>query len=134
MNKLLIGLIIALIVGTGLFAFFYKSSADMTGKTVFEEDNVKVFEVDSANLKFYINGVENPDMKVKMGDMVRVNFKSSEGYHDWVLEGYNVSTVKINPGNTASVGFVADKKGTFSYYCSVGKHRQNGMEGNFIVE
>jgi plastocyanin len=29
---------------------------------------------------------------------------------------------------------VADKKGTFEYYCSVGQHRALGMKGKLVVE
>ena len=133
MNKLIISLLAAVVLLAGLFVLL-KPSPDLTGKTVFEEDNVKVLEVDSANLKFYIDGVENPDIKVKEGDKIKINFRSSEGYHDWAVDEFNASTEGVNPGDTTSVEFVADKKGVFEYYCSVGRHRENGMKGNFIVE
>src|SRR3989338_662514 len=133
MNKLIISLLAAVVLLAGLFVLL-KPSPDLTGKTVFEEDNVKVLEVDSANLKFYIDGVENPDIKVKEGDKIKINFRSSEGYHDWAVDEFNASTEGVNPGDTTSVEFVADKKGVFEYYRSVGRHRENGMKGNFIVE
>jgi len=133
MNKLIISLLAAIVLLGGLFVLL-KPSPDLTGKTVFEEENVKVIEVDSANLRFYMDGVENPDIRVKEGDKVKINFKSSEGYHDWMVDEFNASTERVNPGESASVEFVANKKGVFEYYCSVGRHRENGMKGNFIVE
>jgi len=97
------------------------------------DSDVKVFVVDSSHLRFYMDGVENPDIIVNEGDKVRIEFTSSEGYHDWVVDEFNARTEKVNPGNKTSVEFIADKKGTFEYYCSVGKHRANGMFGNLIV-
>ena len=41
---------------------------------------------------------------------------------------------KINGGETDSIEFVADKVGTFEYYCSVGQHRSMGMVGKLTVE
>jgi uncharacterized cupredoxin-like copper-binding protein len=32
------------------------------------------------------------------------------------------------------VQFVADKTGTFEFYCSVGNHRQMGMVGTLVVQ
>lgn len=74
------------------------------------------------------------EMKVKKGDNVKVTFVNSEGFHDWVLDGYNVGTKQIGVGKSETIEFTADKVGTFEYFCSVGKHRAMGMKGNFIVE
>lgn len=133
------------IVVVGIFAMQSFSSSDETVQTgkisgnavdtnQDSSDSVKVFVVDSSHLRFYIDGVENPDIKVNQGDKVRIEFTSSEGFHDWKVDEFNAATAKINPGNKTSVEFVADKAGTYEYYCSVGKHRQNGMKGNLIVE
>ena len=74
------------------------------------------------------------DIKVKKGDTVTINFMNKEGIHDWVIDEFGVRTPKIQAGQSASVTFVADKTGTFEYYCSVGSHRARGMRGNLIVE
>ncbi|HRH23059.1 MAG TPA: plastocyanin/azurin family copper-binding protein [Candidatus Magasanikbacteria bacterium] len=74
------------------------------------------------------------EIKVKKGDKVRVTFKNAEGFHDWVLDEFDVKTKQIGAGQEEVVEFTADKTGTFEYYCSVGKHRQMGMKGNLIVE
>lgn len=74
------------------------------------------------------------EIRVKKGDKVRVTFKNEEGFHDWVLDEFNVKTKQIGAGQEEVVEFTADKVGTFEYYCSVGKHRQNGMFGKLIVE
>ena len=82
-----------------------------------------------------MNGVENPDIKVKQGDKVKIEFSSTQGFHDWTLDEFNAATKQVmDTDGSTIVEFVADKKGTFEYYCSVGSHRANGMKGNFIVE
>ncbi|HYC83487.1 MAG TPA: cupredoxin domain-containing protein [Candidatus Paceibacterota bacterium] len=102
------------------------STATSTGTT---QGAVKEFTVTGTNFKFSL-----PEMKVKEGDRVRVTFVNSQGTHDWRLEGYNVGTKVLQGSAQETVEFVADKKGTFEYYCSVGSHRQMGMKGNLIVE
>lgn len=74
------------------------------------------------------------EIRVKQGDTVKIHFTSKDGMHDWVLDEFNVKTPVVNAGETADVEFVASKKGTFEYYCSVGDHRAMGMVGNLLVE
>lgn len=88
-----------------------------------------VFNVTGKNFEFSVK-----EMKVKKGDTVTVNFESTGGFHDWVVDEFKAATKQVNPGTKTSVTFVADKAGTFEYYCSVGKHRASGMVGTLIVE
>lgn len=91
-----------------------------------------------ANATFNLTGwnfaFSETEIRVKKGQTVTVNFESTSGFHDWVVDEFNAATKKVNPGEPTSVTFVADKAGTFEYYCSVGSHRANGMVGNLIVE
>ena len=104
-----------------------KSEADENeGKT---KEGVKSFEISSANFKF-----DKSELKVKQGDKVKITLENDEGMHDWVIDEFNVKTKLLKAGEKDTVEFVANKKGTFEYYCSVGQHRQNGMKGNLIVE
>jgi plastocyanin len=93
------------------------------------DSSEQVFTLDSFNYEY-----SQEEIRVKQGDTVTINLTNSEGYHDWVVDEFDVATAKINNGESASVTFVADKKGTFEYYCSVGIHRQMGMVGILIVE
>ena len=93
------------------------------------DQGVKAFEIVSTNFEFNVK-----EIRVNQGDTVTVTLINNEGLHDWVLDEFNVKTAQINEGETASVTFVADKTGTFEYYCSVGEHRSLGMVGNLIVE
>ncbi len=89
----------------------------------------KTFTVTGSNFKFDVSQI-----KVKKGDTVKIVFKNSGGKHNWVIDEFKAQTPVIGSGENATVSFVADKVGTFEYYCSVGSHRQMGMKGNLIVE
>jgi plastocyanin len=90
---------------------------------------VKEFTVTGSSFAF-----SPKTITVNKGDTVKINFVNSVGFHDWVLDAFNVRTPQINAGQSASVTFVADKTGTFEYYCSVGTHRQMGMVGTLTVK
>lgn len=71
---------------------------------------------------------------VKQGDTVRLRVNSIDVAHGLLIQGYNINKT-INPGETVQIEFVADKKGTFNFRCSV----QCGvghltMTGRLIVE
>lgn len=88
-----------------------------------------VFTLDSFNF-----GYSETELRVKVGDTVTINLASSGGFHDWVVDEFGAATDKIQAGGSTSVTFVADKAGTFEYYCSIGSHRAHGMVGKLIVE
>ncbi len=73
------------------------------------------------------------EIRVKKGQTVTIRLKSAEGFHDIVLDEFGVKSVRVGAGAETSVTFVANKAGTFEYYCSIGSHRQMGMVGKLIV-
>ena len=107
---------------------------DDTSPTIQETQQTKTFVLTGENFKFMMNGVDNPTLRVNKGDKVVINFQSTDGFHDWTLDEFKAATSKVNSPGSASVEFIADKTGTFEYYCSIGQHRANGMKGAFIVE
>ena len=90
---------------------------------------VREFNLIAANFKYDL-----AEIRVQEGDKVRINLSAGQGLHDWVIDEFNVKTSQIQAGETASVEFVANRKGEFEYYCSVGNHRAMGMVGKLIVE
>lgn len=135
MKKILIGLLVVLIIGIGVF--YFSGNQTVTGNVVKENlgsDNVKTFVLTSSHLRFFLNGVESPELKVKLGDKVKIILNNEEGFHDWAIDAFGAATERVNADKSTSVEFVADKKGTFEYYCSVGQHREKGMFGKFVVE
>tara|TARA_Y100000310_G_scaffold89923_1_gene87059 strand:+ start:21764 stop:22240 length:477 start_codon:yes stop_codon:yes gene_type:complete len=90
---------------------------------------IKEFTVNGKNWEFDVK-----EIKVKAGDTVKIQFTSTSGFHDWVVDEFNAATDQVNSGGQTSVEFVANKAGTYEYYCSVGNHRARGMVGTLIVE
>lgn len=101
------------------------------GTTTLELDataSTQLFTVTGTNFAFAPSA-----MTVKKGDTVVITFKNGDGFHDFVIDELNVRTAQIQDGAQETVTFVADKAGTFEYYCSVGQHRAMGMKGTLTV-
>jgi nitrosocyanin len=92
-------------------------------------NGVKVFTVTETNFSFSPNVI-----RVKQGDQVKITLNSLEGFHNFSIDSYNVSSNNIGAGQTVSIEFTADKKGTFEFYCNVDSHKDKGMTGSLIVE
>lgn len=97
--------------------------------TVPAESDIKVIEVEAG--AFYYKPAE---IKVKVGDKVRIVMKSVDMMHDFNIDELNVKMPIAKSGETGTVEFTATKAGTFEYYCSVGQHRVQGQIGKLIVE
>lgn len=118
-------------------------SVDMSNDTVDNTDNnsgvsvdvganlgaVKAFTVTGSNFSFSPSTI-----KVKKGDKVKITFKNSEGFHDFVIDEYGVATKQLRSPGEEVIEFTATKTGSFEYYCSVGTHRSMGMKGTLVVE
>lgn len=137
MNKV-ISIVIVLVILGGVFWYFYPSNPTtppvqtplVTPKTTPSNPDAKnvVFNVKGSNFSFDVKEID-----VTEGDTVTINFESTDGFHDWVVDEFNAATAQVNPGTPTSVTFVADKAGTYEYYCSVGEHRSMGMVGALVV-
>ena len=113
---------------------FPEDDEDLAEEDGPEDDEIELFVLTGENFKFVQGGEDNPDLVVSQGDTVRIEFTSAAGFHDWVVDAFNAATSQVKDPSSTSVEFVADKKGTFEYYCSVGSHRAQGMFGNLVVE
>ena len=136
-----LGIAIALVLVVALGVFLISSlggnNNSITGNTVagdsVQDSDVVTFRITASHLRFFLGGVESPELRVKQGQTVRIEFVNEEGFHDWKLDEFNAATKQMAAGNSETIEFVADTKGTFEYYCSVGQHRANGMFGKLIV-
>ncbi len=73
-------------------------------------------------------------LTVKQGDLVRLKITSTDVTHGFSLPEFNVNE-NLEPGRTVTVEFVADKKGTFSFACSVYCGAGHGsMVGQLVVQ
>ena len=82
-----------------------------------------------------IDGQVNPDLQVNVGETIAITLVNDDGRsHDIVIDEFNAATPVFGErGREETILFTADQAGTFFYYCSVGSHRQAGMEGQLIV-
>lgn len=143
MKNMMVILLVVAVLGGGYYALSSKKSDSMvpaidsamekapesTG-AVMQVGEVKEFTVDSFEMGFSLKTIT-----VKKGDTVKITLTNSGKYtHDWVVDEFSARTKVIKNGETDSITFVADKTGSFEYYCSVMTHRQQGMVGKLIVE
>lgn len=93
---------------------------------------LKIVAEDKAGLKF-----DTSELTASAGE-VTITMDNPDGNgmpHDVAIEGGAVDEVGevVQPGGTSEVS--ADlKPGTYTFYCSVGQHRQAGMEGTLTVQ
>lgn len=105
------------------------SEQSTTDTQVATKAGVKEFTVNGDNFKFAPNNIS-----VNKGDTVTIHFKNTGGFHDLKIDEFNVATKQIQSGAEETITFVADKAGTFEYYCSVGSNRSMGMKGTLTVK
>lgn len=84
---------------------------------------------------FVYDSQDNPTLHVHQGDIVNVTLiNNGTQPHDFTLQGYEIKTKVLSPGQSDSIVFKADTTGTFTYYCSVPGHKDLGMQGQLIVD
>jgi|SRR3989344_1483047 len=141
-NKIIWAVVIVLVLVLGGLLFFTKSSeAPIEGRQVYqttgtiEEEaiatstpSVKDFSIDAVPFSFTPS-----TMTVNKGDTVKITLKNKQGTHDLKIDEFSAATRILNAGEEQTITFVADKVGTFEYYCSVGTHRAMGMVGTLTV-
>ncbi len=75
-----------------------------------------------------------PAITVKQGEHVRLKITSQDTTHGFMLPDYNIN-MQLEPQKETAIEFTADKKGTFTFACSVfcgSGHRS--MKGTLTVE
>lgn len=74
-----------------------------------------------------------PRIEVNKGDSVVLKITSTDVAHGFNLPDFNIRE-DLNPGQEVTIRFVADKTGTFNFYCDIfcgAGHRE--MTGELIV-
>lgn len=79
-------------------------------------------------------GYSPSEMDFSADEPVRIRFvNTGTVMHDFVIDEFGVATAELAPGQEEIVEFTP-RAGTYNYYCSIGNHRQLGMEGTLTVE
>ncbi len=72
---------------------------------------------------------------VQAGESILLIFNNTGSTtHNLTIQELGVSTRTIGAGQSDTIEFVAEETATLSFHCSVGNHRDLGMEGELIVE
>ena len=58
------------------------------------------------------------ELRVNPGDTVNIQLVSTDVVHGLYVDGYDIS-VESDPGQTATLTFIADKPGSFRFRCNV---------------
>lgn len=98
------------------------SESESTGKTV---------EVTMEAGNYYFSP---KTIRAKQGDTVKITLTGKGMMHNFVIDELGVQSANVQPGSSTTVTFTASKTGTFTYYCSIGSHRQLGQEGTLTIE
>lgn len=139
-STILIGVIaLIVLVGAGWVLASQIGKTNVVPTQIVSEPNPTQSETQNTPTKeFIIEGKPfefNPkEIRVKKGDVVQITFKNNDGFHNLTIEGLSVQTKQISVGQTDTIKFKADQAGTFTFFCNVGTHRQQGMEGKLVVE
>ena len=75
-------------------------------------------------------------LTLTVGQPVTVKFTNAGKMpHDFVIDEIpGAKTAIVKSGESTSVTFTPTTAGTFKFYCSVGNHRAQGMEGTVTVQ
>lgn len=133
MNKITGLIIIGLLVVGGIFVFNQKKPAmkqELTTETTTTAMNpTKEFTITAKSWAF-----DPAVITVKQGDKVKLKIKSIDVTHGFALPDFNVK-IDLVPNKEETVEFTADKKGEFTFFCSVmcGEGHRD-MNGKLVVE
>lgn len=95
-----------LLVMAGLAAF-----APLPAPTVTPQE--RTFELDARQYAY-----SPSELYVNAGDTVTIRLVSTDVVHGIYIDGYDLS-VAADPGQTATLTFIADKAGSFRFRCNV---------------
>ena len=86
-----------------------------------------VIEMTASTFQFNPGGIA-----FEPGDEVTIRLRSADMGHTLTIDALNVN-VDIPAGDTTSAQLNGVSEGTYTFYCSVPGHRQQGMEGTLSV-
>ena len=148
MNKnVVIGIVVVIALAGGYF--IYRNSKSSSVANTMQENTTSVVDTTATTTsalatttpvvvkEFTVSGkdfsFDPKTISVKKGDTVKIIFKDTQGFHDFKIDEFNVASKRLKDVGEDTLQFVADKTGSFEYYCSVGSHRAMGMKGTLTV-
>ena len=127
MKKYIALLVISLLLLTAC------STTTPTGSTTIEEPTNWNGEVKEFTVEAYQFGFKPDRLVVNKGDKVILTAYSSDVPHGLYINKYNINMI-LNGPERKTIEFIADKEGTFQFFCSVSCGRGHGsMRGVLVV-
>jgi len=102
--------------------------ADVLSSPEQPSGNIREFTIEAFQFSY-----DPATIEVDEGDTVRITATTRDVPHGLAIPAFGVN-MQIMPGQTATAEFVADKPGTYEWFCSIpcgSGHR--GMKGTLIV-
>ena len=90
-----------------------QTNTPATTYAVKDVSSVKEFTMTAKNWEF-----EPSTITVNKGDRVKLHITSADVEHGFRLAAFNINKT-LPPGQTVDVEFVADKAGSFPFFCNV---------------
>lgn len=118
--------------------YFYNSKQNVqtpqeetkTVKEQVEISKARIIVVEGSEFEFSPTSIT-----VEKGEKIMLTFKNIGKFpHNFIVDELGIKSKTINKGEEDSIEFVSEKSGTFAMYCGVGNHREQGMEGEVVVE
>lgn len=139
MNKgtwTLLGVLVAVVAVALVAGGGYKAPGPAKGSPApvasegVQTSEAREITVSGSEFKFSLSSIS-----LTKGETVKITFKNTGTLpHNLTIAELGVSTKTIGGGQEDSVTVTADKTGSYTFYCSVGSHRQQGMEGKLEVK
>jgi len=131
--------VISIIIGAGFYLNTQQIQPGVNNQTLSQNTSPTVMEQALAPVKEFSMTAKKfefdpPTITVKQGDKVRLKVKSIDVEHGFSLPDFDIK-VNLAPNKEEIIEFTADKKGTFTFFCSVfcGEGHRS-MKGSLIVE
>lgn len=126
-------LLIVAVIAVGTFGVLYFINQGKTAASapsvITQNEAVKTVEMEAGSF-YYKPSV----ITARTGEKVRIVLHSVSMMHNFNIDELNIHSAMVKNGDTATFEFTAGKRGTYEYYCSVGKHRQFGQVGTLTVQ
>lgn len=161
MKKIIVWFVVIVLVGLGIYYLMPKNSPKQTNKVqdsvekldpmksqipaqLTEEQKAELSagskDHSPTTLTYHITGgsfyFTPNEITAKAGDKIKIVFTNVLGLHNLIIDDLKVSTKTIKQGETDTIEFEAEKKGTYEFYCGVGNgfHRMMGQIGVLLVK
>jgi len=133
MNKILLIIVAVLFLVIGFFIGKNTTKDTIKNQEVVSDENyepmLREFSLATTDFSFGLK-----EIRARKGDTIKLLITNNGGIHSFKINEFSINIGEIKEGETKVVEFLADKVGTFTYYCGEGDHRNLGMEGKLIID